>query len=368
VVDAGGFAPLYDQQGEIKFEVLLESFHQMEYDAISIGEREILMHQDAYNVMEKLKVSGIPIVTINVAYRGKKLRDKPLIIRRGGIRVGIFSLFISGDIPQSAKKDWNIEDPKKVIDAALAYARNNADFVVAMLHGDLPQVREFVSKHDGMDIVIISYSTVRLKRPEKISGSLLVDTENQGTYLGRVDASLSGETWRFDPQLIALDRTVPGDPLLIETYARYLERVAQMEKELAEKKEEEISDQFPPVLRAKDCQHCHADIYNKWAKTPHAHAIDSLIEKNEHHNPECIVCHVTSYLTGGFISWEKTPEYAGVQCTQCHGRMEGHIESHSGTSHKGDAPPQAQQTTCLKCHTPDQDDDFDFERDKKLVH
>jgi hypothetical protein len=340
----------------------------MEYDALSIGEREVLMHRDTYNVWEKLKTSGIPIVTLNIVYRGKKLRDKPLIIHRGGVRVGIFSLFISGNIPQSSKNDWTIEDPEEIVDVALTYARNNADFVVAMLHGDLPQVREFVSKHEGMDIVIISYSTVRLKRPEKITGSLLVDTEHEGMYLGRVDASLSGETLRFDPQLIALDRTVPEDPLLTETYARYLERVAQLEKELAEQQEEGRSTQFPPVSRATDCQSCHAEIYRQWAKTPHARAIDSLLEKNEHHNPECIVCHVTSYLRGGFISWEKTPEYAGVQCAQCHGRMEGHISFHSGRSTQRDAPPQVTQDVCLRCHTPDQDDDFDFERDKKLIH
>jgi hypothetical protein len=141
-----------------------------------------------------------------------------------------------------------------------------------------------------------------------------------------------------------------------------------MERERAAKQEEELSAQFPPVVRATECQSCHNDIYHKWSKTPHAHAIESLREKNEHHNPECIVCHVTSYLTGGFISWEKTPEYAGVQCAQCHGRMEGHISFHSGQSTQGDVPPQVTQDICLQCHTPDQDDDFDFERDKKLIH
>jgi hypothetical protein len=368
VVDAGGFAPLYDQQGEIKFEVLLESFRQMQYDAISIGEREILMHQDAYNVWEKLKAAGIPIVTLNVAYRGEKLRAKPLIVRRGEIRVGVFSLFISGDIPESANEDWTIEDPEKGIDGALAYARKNADFVVAMLHGDLPQVREFVKRHKGMDIVIVSYSATKSMRPEKINGSLLLSTESEGKYLSGADASLKGGTWEFDPRVIALDRTVPEDPVLTKTYARYLERVAQLSKELTKEQEEGRASQFPPVLQAQDCQSCHNDLYQKWAETPHAHAMKTLIKKKEHRNPECIVCHSTYYLKGGFVSWEKTPEYAGVQCAQCHGRMDGHIKFHSGKSQNLDAPPQVQQTTCLQCHTPDQDDDFDFERDKKLVH
>ena len=368
VIDGGSCAPEYNRQGEIKFEVLLESFRQMQYDAISIGEREILMHQDTYNVWKRLKDTDIPIVTLNIAYRGEKLRDKPLIIRRGAIKVGVFSLFISGDIPQSAQKNWTIEDPEKVIKRALAYTRKNADFVVAMLQGNLSQVREFVKRHKGMDIVIVSYSTMRLMRPEKINGSLLLCTENQGKYLGRVDASLQGGTWEFDPRVIALDKTVPGDPVLTKTYARYLERVAQLEEEITQKQKDEAVDQVPPVLKATDCQSCHNDIYDMWAKTPHAHAIESLTEKNEHRNPECIACHTTYYLKGGFITLKKTPEYAGIQCAQCHGRMEGHIEFHSGTSQKEDAPPPVNKDLCLQCHTPDQDDDFDFERDKKKIH
>jgi hypothetical protein len=368
VVDGGSCAPEYNRQGEIKFEALLESFRQMKYDAISIGEREILMHRDTYDVCEKLKATGIPIVTLNIAYQGERLRDKPLIIRRDGVRVGVFSLLLSSNIPQSAKKNWTIKDPEKVINAALRYTRKKADFVIAMLQGDLPQVRAFVKKHKGMDIVIVSYSRTSLMKPEKINGSPLIATMNQGKYLGRVDASLKGNTWGFEPSMIALDKSVPGDPVLTKTYEQYQERVAQLAAAITKKQEDEPAAQSPPVLQAKDCRSCHTDIYDAWAKTPHAHAIESLTKKNEQQNPECIVCHTTYYLKGGFISLEKTPEYAGIQCTQCHGRMNGHIEFHSGTSQIPDAPPSVKKDICLQCHTPERDHDFNFERDKKKIH
>lgn len=368
MVDGGSCAPEYNRQGEIKFEVLLESFRQMKYDAISIGEREILMHRDTYDVCEKLKATGIPIVTLNIAYRGERLRDKPLIIRRGEIKVGVFSLFISGDIPPSANENWTIEDPEKVIDGVLAYAEKKADFVIAMLQGDLPQVRAFVKRHKGMDIVIVSYSRTSLMKPEKINGSLLIATMNQGKFLGRVDASLRGKTWEFEPRMIALDKSVPGDPVLTKTYEQYLERVAQLSEEITQKQEDESTVQSPPVPQATDCQSCHTDIYDAWAKTPHAHAIESLMKKNEQQNPECIACHTTYYLKGGFLTLERTPEYAGIQCAQCHGKMEGHIEFHSGTSQITDAPPSVNQDLCLQCHTSERDHDFNFERDKKKIH
>jgi 2',3'-cyclic-nucleotide 2'-phosphodiesterase (5'-nucleotidase family) len=368
VVDAGGFAPTYNQQGEIKFEVLLESFRQMHYDAISIGTREMLMQRDTYNAVQKLETSRIPIATLNISFQGKRLRTSPLIIHRGGVRIGVVSFFIGGHIPEAAKKYWAIDDPERTVEAALADTRKKADLVVAMLHGDMSQVSAFTKKHSGMDIVILSHSLERLQTPVNVNGSLLLCAGSEGQYLGRVDASRIGGSWSFTNELIPLDRTVPRDPLLTKTYEQYLERVAQLSEEVTKKHEEEDTGKFPQVLQATDCRSCHNDIYDTWKKTPHAHAIDSLQKKNEHRNPECLVCHVTYYRTGGFVSGEKTPEYAGVQCAQCHGRMGGHIEFHSGTSQKTDMPPHVKQDICLQCHTPAQDDDFDFERDKKLVH
>jgi hypothetical protein len=368
VVDAGGFAPIYNQQGEIKFEMLLESFRQMRYDALSIGTREMLMQRNTYNAVQKLKASRVPLATLNISFQGKRLRTRPLIIRRGGIRIGVVSFFIGGHIPEAAKQYWTIDDPEKSAEASLAYTRKKADLVVAMLHGDMSQVSAFTKKHKGIDIVILSHCLAQLETPVDVNGSLLMCAGSEGKFLGRVDATRIGGSWSFTNELIPLDRTVPRDPLLTKTYEQYLERVAQLAEEITQQREDEVTAQFPPVLQAKDCRSCHYEIYAAWARTPHAHAIESLTEKNEHQNPECIVCHTTYYHKGVFVSLEKTPEYAGIQCAQCHGRMEGHIEFHSGASQKGDAPPVVNQDLCLHCHTPDQDDDFDFERDKKLVH
>lgn len=368
VVDGGDFAPRYSQQGAIRFESLLESFRQMEYDAIGIGRREILMQRDIYNAWEQLKASGVPMVTLNMKYRGKRLIDRPLIIHRDGVNVGLLSLVLEAHIPESAHQDWEIEDPEPIIDEALSWARQDADFVVAMLHGDLQQVRQFVKRHQGMDVVIVVHHSTAFAQLVKINNSVLLSAGSQGKYLGKIDALLSGKRWKFKSELIALDKTVPQDPQLSATYANYQERVKQLEQRRITILEKKLRGKFPPIPLVTACQSCHGDIFNRWLQTPHARAIFSLVEKNEHHNPECIVCHVTGYLKGGFLSVEKTPEYAGVQCASCHGRMEGHVEFHSGRSDRLEAPFKVTQQVCLQCHTPEQDDDFDFERDKKLVH
>jgi 2',3'-cyclic-nucleotide 2'-phosphodiesterase (5'-nucleotidase family) len=368
LVDGGEFAPDYSEQGEIKLETLIESFRQMEYDAISVGEREILIQNQGYDAWEKLNTSQIPIATLNLKYRGKRLNDKPIIIDRNGVKVGVFGLFLGDNITGLVKQDWEIEDSEKVIDTALPYVKRNSDLVIAMLHGKKPEVHRFVEKHIGMDIVIVSRYMLITAIGQKIKDSILLSVGTRGKYLGRVDAYLTKGKWHFDPKLVALDKKVPDDPILAATYAGYQERVKQMELKRAEILEEELSDKFPSVARATTCRNCHEAIYDKWVRAPHVRATDTLIEENEHHNPECLGCHTTAYLKGGFISLGKTPDYTGVQCVSCHGRLEEHIEFHSGKSEISKAPPEVTEDVCLKCHDPKNDDDFDFERDRERVH
>ncbi|MGD2126344.1 MAG: hypothetical protein PVG99_09705, partial [Desulfobacteraceae bacterium] len=154
VVDGGGFSPAHDELGIIKFETMLAAFLQMGYDGLSVAEPEMLMQTNVHDAWEKLRLTRMPLTTLNVKYRGRRVADKPLIINREGVRVAVFSLLLQRAVPEAAAKDWHIQDPEEVIKEAIAFARNNADFVMAMLWGKKPKVKAFVERHRGMDLVI----------------------------------------------------------------------------------------------------------------------------------------------------------------------------------------------------------------------
>jgi 2',3'-cyclic-nucleotide 2'-phosphodiesterase (5'-nucleotidase family) len=372
VIDGGGFAPEYDSLGEIKFETLVESFLKMKYDALSIGEREMLMQSDKYDAWTVLRASGIPLATLNLTYKGKRVRDRPIIIDRGGVKVGLFGLFLGDRIPAGAGKEWGIEDTERVVKEALSYTKRNADLTIVMLSGEMSQVRKLVEEHTGMDVVIISHRSIESPQTLQINNSLLVSAGDRGKYLGRVDASRANGKWTFRGQFVALDKHIPKDQVLEAIYARYQDRVARFVKESAGQVKEQLEERFPPVHTANECQTCHGNVYDEWITTPHAHAMDTLVEGAEHYNPECVVCHTTGYMKGGFISLDTTPQYAGVQCVSCHGRMEGHIDVYSGKreASEGEIEKTAKvtQDICLRCHTPERDNNFNFEMDKKEVH
>lgn len=123
------------------------------------------------------------------------------------------------------------------------------------------------------------------------------------------------------------------------------------------------------------CKECHEEQFNSWARTRMANTFQVLLpgkaveqkrmvgldpETDYSHNPDCLTCHTTGYgSVGGFVSFEETPEMAGVTCEACHGH--GGIYANSvmdprdpsfGVSEAREAglvyPPT--ETVCLGCH------------------
>lgn len=372
VVDGGEFAPEYNWLGEIKFETLLESFQLMKYDALGLGEREIRMQHSRYDAWNVLVGSGIPVATLNLTYKGKTVRERPVIIERGGLRIGLFGLFMGDVLTSGAGKEWVIEDAGRSAEEALSYTEKNADVTVVMFSGGPAQARKLVRRYRGIDVVIVTHGSIPSPQIVQINDSLLISAGTRGKYLGRVDACRKDGKWNFSGRFVVLDNKIPKDPVLQATYSKYQVRVQQFVKKGAEQGKGNLAKDFSPVHVATECRTCHGNVYKDWLATPHAYALDTLVERNEHYNPECVGCHTTGYRKGGFVSFETTPQYKGIQCVSCHGPMKGHIDLHSGIRETSEAEAMRGQEvtkdTCLRCHTPERDNDFDFESDKKEVH
>lgn len=95
---------------------------------------------------------------------------------------------------------------------------------------------------------------------------------------------------------------------------------------------------------ADACKSCHAEIYDAWAKSKHARAIDRLSAGDQ--KAECLGCHVT----GGPGKIEQNGKFvnANVQCESCHGKAAAHVADpavRTGLTRK----PKAD--ACEGCHS-----------------
>lgn len=129
-------------------------------------------------------------------------------------------------------------------------------------------------------------------------------------------------------------------------------------------------------LGSAHCQHCHTNLVDQVASTPHTNALSNM-DAEDQDNPYCLKCHVTGWdspvnygdteiaeygpdLFGyddywgveGEVAAERRAALEGVQCESCHGAagpnlMEYHGEVSFATRTEGDTS----LSLCAPCHS-----------------
>ncbi len=110
---------------------------------------------------------------------------------------------------------------------------------------------------------------------------------------------------------------------------------------------------------ARICKWCHYGIkkgavYEKWQKSPHARAFETLKANGEEKNPQCLECHTTGFNAGGYKLGEaKASGFEGVQCESCHGpgsdyRLMSIMKDKEQAAAMGLIEPT--EAVCKKCH------------------
>ena len=108
--------------------------------------------------------------------------------------------------------------------------------------------------------------------------------------------------------------------------------------------------QNAPAPRAADyawadsCKKCHEPVYEAWAKTKHAAALDRLSSSDQ--EQACVGCHVTGPKTR-VLDGNKVLN-RGVQCEACHGAAATHVADPAVRTGLTKVPPAS---LCEECHS-----------------
>lgn len=157
-------------------------------------------------------------------------------------------------------------------------------------------------------------------------------------------------------QAYPLGTRYDGDPATAERIDRFKDRV--LAQEVRARAEERARPEGPRrYVSGARCFPCHNEQYSRWALTGHTHGYESLMQRNEEANPECLTCHATGFaVEGGWadISPANVLAFKAVQCEACHGPAEGHPD-------EGAAKPTIPtEHTCLTCHDEANSPGFDY--------
>ncbi len=337
VMDMGNLIEGDSEQDLIKFRVLFEAFNLLDYDLVHLTRRDAEIAQgiglatDADRVYDILyaqaPVDGTPWI---------RNWSKPFKIGGREISVNTMAFDAQTDLPDQAA-EFFLAQPE----------RANVDIVI--LENADEQARNQWAQNSEADCIICKADS---DEPRIFSGEsggpLVISVGRYGRYITRLDVRFpqSSDEPIFDFKEIAVNETLPEDPVLAQLYKQYQQIVA--DSGLLESYPRLPLPEGLKYIGSESCEHCHESEHAIWSQKAHADAFATLVEVGSDRDPECVICHVVGMdRESGFVTLETTPDLKDVGCENCHGPGSKHAETGGVV-----APGQPKQS-CLACHTPE---------------
>ncbi len=363
VVDGGDWAPDNNpaQHEDLKFAFQIQTTDLMSYDAVAIGEREFNFGYDKFVALTaKAKTSYISSNLIDKK-TGKPAFKTSVVVRKGGLKVGIFSVMgPKFDLPADVGQRLSVDDPTATATKMVDELRNKqgCDIVVALTHLGRIEGEDLAAQVPGMDVVILAHHPGFVAQGRRVNNAVTVASGEQGQNIGVTKLTLDGKkvTDLSSETLILMPEVGERADIaaLAKTFQDNLNSTLQKEQQqqqLTPLKNTPGGDQF---VGSEACGACHAAQYQQWLTTQHAHAFATLQRVQKDATPECVQCHVVGYQRpSGYVNASATTKLQNVGCEACHG---------FGTQHHMDAKTggKVAESVCMSCHKPANDPGWSY--------
>ena len=394
-IDTGQITVGFGVQEELKFDMAMNAYKMMEYDAVGIGKGELRFPASflltftapTSSTDESLYVSSNVGVygyhpTYTLPYK---------VIERGGKKIGVTSVVFGDETTKSRDNNILLEDPeKKLQSAASALEKEGCDICVLIVHGSEQESLRLAKTFPIFNYVLTSDSASEPPSELQSIGKdqSLIEVGEKGKYAVVLGLYPDGQA-RY--QRVALDSRYESNPditLLMKDYQSILKVKITTEGfraglgiNPARSPQSEILGKY---VGSQKCRSCHEEPYRVWIKSDHASAWKSLKETANpprDFDPECISCHVVGWnslqhlpYVDGYSSERKTPELENVGCESCHGQGEFHIAAEVGSDEKLQERLRAAmrlgdnvKKVCYQCHDGDNSPAFEFDKYYPLI-
>ncbi len=369
VVDAGNLFGMRRESEKKQSEFLAEHTAALGYDVFGVGEWDLNYGLDFLRQIEQKH--GFTFVNANL-HRGnsKELVFPPYAVREiAGLKVG----FISVLSPRykivtmtSEPDDFTADSPRDALDRYLPELRQKADLIVLLAQMPSAEVRQLLvdlGKDSGLDICVEGHDPKQYRRPNWVEDVLLLAANNQGKYIGQMDAMVSpeGVIDRESVQITihALDQNSPEIESIVKEVDEFKAKLdAESGKVTSFDHPRTRGAASEKFLGMHTCARCHSEAAKVYSQSGHARAFQTLQAKGQENNPECVSCHVVGFdYVNGYdrVADPKVPgreQLKNVQCEACHGY---------GTTHeRGNGWAAAAKASCTTCHDAANSPDFDY--------
>jgi hypothetical protein len=339
------------------------------YSVVNVGERDIRLGWERFAA--RTQDSELAFISSNIV--DKQTREQlfpPYDIvevespdgsrskRIGVVGVVRFNPIFSKPGPSGAPMAI-VHPVEPVRDAVAQLLAENVDMIVLLAAMHQADAGRLAREVPGIDFILGSYGGLFTDQPEKHGETVMIYAGNQGKRLGvaRVFRGPTGDVSDVQSRLHMMNSRYPSEERMLEFVDQANGRADQAEAASGIRAAKPV----PAIATVgrytgnQVCASCHAEAFNHWTATSHAHALDTLDKDPKGAASECQSCHVTGHgEKGGFTGRETSPQFASVGCETCHG---------PGTQH-AKVPTRGygrvSVSSCVGCHTREHSPKFDY--------
>lgn len=161
----------------------------------------------------------------------------------------------------------------------------------------------------------------------------------------------------------ALKTSVPEHPAILQIVLNTIKNINKIGMKIAGQQQKTVS--YPVnFVGQSSCIACHAGQEKSGKAVRHTKAWNTLVMQNQQFNLSCIACHVTGVITGEEpFALSLSQEFQTISCESCHGAGKLHVNNPQANP----LPARPDKAICIRCHTPDRNPDFNYEKNIKLL-
>ena len=352
IVDTGSLVKSDSEQDLIKFNIILQAFSLLDYDLVSLSEKDI-------EIAQNLGLLSNPIVGFISPYgTGEKIAGgfrNQYLLKGKYITISVLTFNVETSPIKQIREVFPREPGQQSVNILII---NRCDDAIISSIAEMGTVDCVVCPAESDEPMVIGDPN---KRP------LVFTVGRFGRYVCKLQITDTTEG-KDKPNLSFLAVPVKEDlkpeNSLVRLYKDYQQLVR--ERNLLEK-----YPRFPlpdglEYAGSASCKLCHEYEYEKWSGNAHAHAFATLEQVGSQFDPECVVCHVVGMkYERGFVTSEKTGYLKNVGCENCHGPGSEHIIT------GGNAEFTGPKSACTDCHTPEHSGEYAGNEGvflKKIIH
>jgi hypothetical protein len=356
-IENGDLTEAAGRQDQLKAETLVDMFAAMHYDAINIGEEDLLLGLPYLQSLEQ-RAPGM-LVSANVCdHAGKAITRAFVTLTRNvgpqPVRIAVVGVLSAqyGELVSGLDSTIEVRPPEESLQKLMPEVSAQSDVRILMVHGSRAEAERLAQQFPSFQAVVYAHEDDPPAEGAAPAGPSLICAGKKGRRLGI--ATLSGAAgWPVTSvEYRKVGPEFADDKSIAVIERSYLARVGS-ENLLAQVARLPSTGKY---VGTQACEACHAPAHDVWKATPHSRAYQTLKTQGHDLDPECVSCHVVGGdKMGGFKTLTTTPHLVDVGCESCHGPAAAHAAQPAAHT-----MAKIGENACRQCHVSEHSPGFDF--------